>query len=179
MDVVTESVARQIPSCLFQLTPDPARFRFHQHIFPAPACVLLWGIPQTSPTKGLSNTDGSGPGGISGEEYTEKKEAVMSRLCSGGRACGAIRCECPADPVFSWSCHCRNCQRANGSAFYPVPMRFHGRALQHRSGPLSRREDRKRTDRTSWLLPAVRLTDLYPGAEIVPNLIGVWAASRD
>ena len=39
---------------------------------------------------------------------------------SGGCACGAIRYECAADPAFSWNCHCRDCQRASGSAFCPV-----------------------------------------------------------
>ena len=39
---------------------------------------------------------------------------------SGGCACGAIRYECSAEPVVSWQCHCRDCQRARGSAFYAV-----------------------------------------------------------
>src|SRR5882672_3085153 len=39
---------------------------------------------------------------------------------SSGCACGAIRYECSAEPVVSWQCHCRDCQRACGSAFYAV-----------------------------------------------------------
>lgn len=39
---------------------------------------------------------------------------------SGGCACGAIRYECTADPLFSGNCHCRDCQRASGSAFAAV-----------------------------------------------------------
>jgi hypothetical protein len=39
---------------------------------------------------------------------------------SGGCACGAIRYQCSAEPAFSWNCHCRDCQRASGSAFCPV-----------------------------------------------------------
>jgi hypothetical protein len=36
---------------------------------------------------------------------------------SGGCACGAIRYECSAEPLFSANCHCRDCQRASGSAY--------------------------------------------------------------
>src|SRR5207245_2377762 len=32
----------------------------------------------------------------------------------GGCACGAVRYESSADPVFSGTCHCRDCQRASG-----------------------------------------------------------------
>ena len=36
---------------------------------------------------------------------------------SGRCACGAIRYECSADPIVCSNCHCRDCQRASGSAF--------------------------------------------------------------
>jgi hypothetical protein len=36
---------------------------------------------------------------------------------AGGCACGAIRYECSAEPVFSVNCHCLECQRVGGSAF--------------------------------------------------------------
>jgi hypothetical protein len=35
----------------------------------------------------------------------------------GGCTCGAVRYECSAAPVASFNCHCRDCQRASGSAF--------------------------------------------------------------
>ena len=38
----------------------------------------------------------------------------------GGCACGAIRYTCAAAPLFALNCHCRDCQRASGSAFCPV-----------------------------------------------------------
>ena len=44
----------------------------------------------------------------------------MSRPFSGGCACAAIRYECRAEPVFSWQCHCRDCQRASGGMPCPV-----------------------------------------------------------
>jgi hypothetical protein len=35
---------------------------------------------------------------------------------TGGCACGAVRYEITADPVFQFACHCRACQHANGGA---------------------------------------------------------------
>jgi len=31
--------------------------------------------------------------------------------------CGTVRYECTADPIAMGNCHCRDCQRATGSAF--------------------------------------------------------------
>ncbi|MBK6657032.1 MAG: GFA family protein [Proteobacteria bacterium] len=38
----------------------------------------------------------------------------MTEPYTGGCACGAIRYECSADPMFNWICHCRECQRSTG-----------------------------------------------------------------
>jgi hypothetical protein len=46
-----------------------------------------------------------------------RRNTFMPTPFSGGCACGAIRYECTADPLFSANCHCRDCQRASGSAF--------------------------------------------------------------
>ncbi len=44
----------------------------------------------------------------------------VSAPFTSGCACGAIRYECSADPVMSLNCHCRDCQRATGSAYNTV-----------------------------------------------------------
>lgn len=44
----------------------------------------------------------------------------MATPFSGGCMCGAIRYECSADPLLALNCHCRDCQRASGSAFASV-----------------------------------------------------------
>ena len=44
----------------------------------------------------------------------------MDPNLSGGCACGAIRYQVKADPLLMLNCHCRDCQRATGSAYAPV-----------------------------------------------------------
>jgi len=44
----------------------------------------------------------------------------MAETLSGGCACGAIRFECQAAPVLAVNCHCRDCQRASGTAFSAI-----------------------------------------------------------
>jgi hypothetical protein len=39
---------------------------------------------------------------------------------SGGCACSATRYECSAEPILAFNCHCRDCQRASGSAFASI-----------------------------------------------------------
>jgi hypothetical protein len=41
----------------------------------------------------------------------------MNLPFSGGCACGAVRYECSAEPAMAFNCHCRDCQRASGSAY--------------------------------------------------------------
>jgi hypothetical protein len=41
----------------------------------------------------------------------------MATPTKGGCACGAVRYECTAEPIFMGNCHCRDCQKASGSAY--------------------------------------------------------------
>src|SRR5690349_19241327 len=47
------------------------------------------------------------------------RSSIMATSLKGGCVCGAVRYECTADPVFTGNCHCRDCQRAGGSAYAP------------------------------------------------------------
>ncbi len=102
----------------------------------------------------------------------------MSSPFSGGCACGAVRYECTADPVFSWNCHCRDCQRASGSAFCPVS--YVPKTALSSTGAVAYYEVQAESGN------AVRRgfcpqcgSPVFILAELVPDLIGVWAASRD
>jgi len=44
----------------------------------------------------------------------------MARKLSGGCACGAVRYECDMDPLVMLNCHCRDCQKASGTAYAAV-----------------------------------------------------------
>ncbi len=39
---------------------------------------------------------------------------------SGGCACSMIRYECTGQPKYMGNCHCRDCQRATGTAYFPA-----------------------------------------------------------
>ena len=41
----------------------------------------------------------------------------MEAVRTGGCLCGAVRYESAGDPLFSLHCHCRDCQRASGTAY--------------------------------------------------------------
>ncbi len=41
----------------------------------------------------------------------------MATRLTGGCICGTVRYECAADPIAAGNCHCRDCQRASGSAY--------------------------------------------------------------
>jgi hypothetical protein len=41
----------------------------------------------------------------------------MTTRFTGGCICGAVHYECTADPIAMGNRHCRDCQRATGSAF--------------------------------------------------------------
>lgn len=41
---------------------------------------------------------------------------------SGGCACGAVRYTSASAPLYMGNCHCRDCQRATGTAYFPAVL---------------------------------------------------------
>ena len=97
---------------------------------------------------------------------------------SGGCACGAIRYECTTEPAFAWNCHCRDCQRASGSAFCPVL--YVPKAALTITGESTyydvRAESGNLVSRGFCLVCG---SPVFIQAELVPSLQGLWASSLD
>jgi hypothetical protein len=45
---------------------------------------------------------------------------TVPSIFSGACACEAVRYECSTSPITMVNCHCRDCQRASGSAYSPT-----------------------------------------------------------
>lgn len=41
----------------------------------------------------------------------------MATKFTGGCLCGSVRYECSAEPIAMGNCHCRDCQKATGTAY--------------------------------------------------------------
>jgi hypothetical protein len=102
----------------------------------------------------------------------------MNEAWAGGCACGAIRYASAADPAFSWNCHCRDCQRASGSAFCAVL--YVPRAALTVRGQATYFEVRAESGRrvSRGFCPTCG-SPLFIQADLVPDLQGLWAASLD
>jgi len=97
---------------------------------------------------------------------------------SGGCACGAIRYKCSAEPAFSWNCHCRDCQRASGSAFCPV-LYVPRTALTITGEGKYYDVKAESGNNVSRGFCSQCGSPVFILAELVPNLQGLWAASLD
>lgn len=98
---------------------------------------------------------------------------------SGGCACGAIRYECSAQPLFSWNCHCRDCQRASGSAYCPV-MYVPRAALKITGGEAKYADLHAESGRLVRRGLCTNCgSNLFILAELVPEMQGLWAGSLD
>lgn len=97
---------------------------------------------------------------------------------TGGCACGAIRYACSADPIFSWNCHCRDCQQASGSAFCPVL--YVEKAALSITGESKYYDVRAESGNlvSRGFCPECG-SPVFIQAELVPSLQGLWAASLD
>lgn len=102
----------------------------------------------------------------------------MSKAYTGNCACRAIRYECVAEPVFSWKCHCRDCQRASGSMLCPVM--YVPKESVKISGQAKYYEVKAESGNTvNRGFCSICGSPVFIQAELVPELLGLWAASLD
>ncbi len=98
---------------------------------------------------------------------------------TGGCACDAIRYECSAEPVLTASCHCRDCQRASGSAFNTalvVPTSAF-RLIQGKPKDYAKQSDSGNTLRRAFC--GACGSPLFTRNVARPALVGIKAASVD
>jgi len=99
----------------------------------------------------------------------------MAQKISGGCACGAIHYECNADPVVMLNCHCRDCQRASGSAYAAV-VAVPKSAVQVRGEPRYYKVVGKAIERGFCPTWGSQLTVKL---ERLPDILGLQAGSLD
>lgn len=102
----------------------------------------------------------------------------MTLPFTGRCACGGVQYRATARPTFSWLCHCRDCQRASGSAYCAI-------AYLPRDALAVQGEVRYHTvlaesgNRVSRGFCVDCGSPMFILADLVPDLQGVWAASLD
>ena len=79
----------------------------------------------------------------------------------GGCLCRAIRYECSAEPILSYKCHCRDCQRTGGSGFLPL-LWVHEDALR-----LTGADSFTHGSMANALPQAIGAAVRYPGRQVI------------
>jgi hypothetical protein len=98
---------------------------------------------------------------------------------TGGCACGAIRYECLAEPMFTWKCHCRECQRSTGGGA-AVNVVFPIAAVQFVKGtPKEQASTGTSGNKAHRGFCAECGSPISARADLIPNIRGISAASLD
>ena len=96
----------------------------------------------------------------------------------GRCACGAICYHVTAAPTFSWICHCRDCQRASGSGYCAI-MYIPREAVAVTGEARYYTVSAESGNAVSRGFCASCGSPMFILAELVPDLLGVWAGSLD
>jgi hypothetical protein len=104
---------------------------------------------------------------------------LMPASVTGGCACGAIRYEFSADPLFAVNCYCRDCQRSSGAAMASI-MALPKTALKILQGEARQYEvtggSGKKVGRGFC---ATCGSPMFTTLEASPDIVGVKVASLD
>ena len=97
---------------------------------------------------------------------------------TGGCLCGRVRYSTEAAPTFSGICHCRDCQRATGSAFAPV-LAF-PKAEVHIEGVLTTYQGTGDSGQPIWRSFCPNCgSGVYDEVAIMPGVLMILAGSLD
>lgn len=102
----------------------------------------------------------------------------MSEPITGRCLCGQVTYECVGEPEFTGNCHCRDCQKATGSAY--TPELFFKETAVKLSGELKAYERQGDTGKSVWrnFCPHCG-TWVCSRIEILPGIMGVLAGTLD
>ena len=104
---------------------------------------------------------------------------AISVPVTGGCACGAIRYECTAEPLFTWKCHCRDCQRSTGGGA-AVNVVFSKSDVQFTKGaPKEHASTGTTGQQTHRGFCAECGSPISARADRIPDIRGISAASLD
>ena len=104
---------------------------------------------------------------------------AISVPLTGGCACGAIRYECVAPPLFMWNCHCRECQRSTGGGA-AVNVVFSISTVQFAKGaPKEHTSTGTSGKQTHRGFCAECGSPISARADLIPDIRGISAASLD
>ena len=103
----------------------------------------------------------------------------LAKPYTGGCACGAIRYECSSEPMFTWICHCRECQRSTGGGG-AVNAVFEGASVKYLHGaPKFHQSIGTTGHRTYRGFCAECGSPLAAKADLFPWIHGISVASLD
>ena len=103
----------------------------------------------------------------------------MSFPMTGGCACGAVQYECSQAPMFTWKCHCRECQRSTGTGA-AVNVVFEAKNVTFIKGKPREFESTGTSGRSTFRgFCAACGSPLSARAAMFPQIHGVSAASLD
>ncbi|PTV48868.1 GFA family protein [Acinetobacter pittii] len=102
----------------------------------------------------------------------------MSAKYQGSCLCGAVNYQSEVEPRYSFNCHCRDCQKATGSAYAPIAF-FHQSELKV-SGELKYFETLGSSGRAikRAFCPTCG-SQLFGLPEIAPEMISIRAGTLD
>ncbi len=100
-------------------------------------------------------------------------------MFSGGCACQAIRYQCAASPVAMVNCHCRDCQRAGGSAYSPTVVVLTANFQLLRGEPRHHEIQAVSGHRARRSFCAMCGSPLFASTSARPEVMGIRAASLD